>query len=303
MATLAFDLGGTKIQAATVADGRVLARERCPTPRDAGPDAWLDAMAGLAARLVGRKGVRALFLEKKGSDPFSPDPSFRLAVCVTGILRDGCWHALNPDTLPVPDGFPLRDALAARFGVAPVLLNDAHAAAWGEYRHGGHGAVDSLYFVTVSTGVGGGFVSGGRLLAGATGQAASLGNLPLPGGPPPVRLETGASGTALAALARARGTDAAAISAGAAAGDPEAAAALEAITGELAWGLAAVRMLLDPALVVVSGGLGLAPGFLDRLRTAVDRWPPDYRVRLRPAGLGADAGVIGVADWAERDAL
>ena len=300
MATLAFDLGGTKIQAATVAGGRVLARERCPTPRDAGPDAWLDAMADLAGRLGGGKG------ELKGSEPFSKEKRaltpLILAVCVTGILRDGCWHALNPDTLPVPDGFPLRDALAERFGVAPVLLNDAHAAAWGEYRHGGHGAVDSLYFVTVSTGVGGGFVSGGRLMAGATGQAASLGNLPLPGGPPPVRLETGASGTALAALAKARGTDAAAISAGAAAGDPEAVAALEAITGELAWGLAAVRMLLDPALVVVSGGLGLAPGFLERLRTAVDRWPPDYRVRLSPAGLGADAGVIGVADWAEGSA-
>jgi predicted NBD/HSP70 family sugar kinase len=61
-----------------------------------------------------------------------------------------------------------------------------------------------------------------------------------------------------------------------------------------------LQKLFDPAFVVIGGSIGLAAGFLDRLRAALATAAPPFHPEVRAAGLGKHAGVIGVADLARR---
>ena len=125
--------------------------------------------------------------------------------------------------------------------------------------------------MTVSTGIGGGLVLGGRLREGRAGLAGHLGITPVET-PQGIRmLEDVASGTA---LARAAGPydSARAVTAAALRGEPDAAAILDGVVAPLALALRRLQLVLDPERIAIGGGLGLAPGYLDRLRRhAVDR--------------------------------
>ena len=61
-----------------------------------------------------------------------------------------------------------------------------------------------------------------------------------------------------------------------------------------------LQKLFDPAFVVIGGSIGLAPGFLGRLRAALEGAAEPFHPEIRAAGLGKHAGVIGVADLARR---
>src|SRR5215471_4289224 len=113
---LAIDLGGTKTLAGLVERREVVESRRIETPRNVGAEYWIEAIAQLVSDWSGRY-VAA------GS-------------AVTGRIAEGKWWTLNPDTLPVPAGFPLVERLSASLGVEVSAANDAQAAAWGEYRHG-----------------------------------------------------------------------------------------------------------------------------------------------------------------------
>ncbi len=274
---LAVDVGGTKILAALVEGDRVLDERRVPTPVGSGADAWMDAIAAAASDWRG---------------------AYRIAgVAVTGVVRNGRWSALNPGVLPVPDGYPLVDQIAARLGVPVEAANDAQAAAWGEYRFGA-GLGRDLLFLTVSTGIGGGLVLGGRLVRGRGGIAGNVGQIPTEADGGTVRLEDLASGSALTRLAAEAGlsADAAAVTAAALAGDPVAGALLDRAIAPLALAIRGLQLTLDPDVFVVGGGLGLAPGYLDRLRAALADLPDTLRPDVRAAALGARAGVVGIAD-------
>jgi N-acetylmannosamine-6-phosphate 2-epimerase/N-acetylmannosamine kinase len=267
---LAVDIGGSKVSAAQVQGGVVLRRLVLPTSRDAGVEAWLRALA----------------------DAVSGWPCDGVAAALSGVVRDGAWSAANPATLPVPDGFPIADRLCAMFGKPALAVNDAQAAAWGEYRHGAARHRD-MAFVTVSSGIGGGIVLGGRLLTGQRGLAGSLGQIPWPG----ERLEAQASGFGIAAAARAsgHGGDAAAVFASAARGEAWAGRVVDTAIRDLARGLATLHALVDPEVIVIGGGVGLASGMLERLRRAAEELPALLRPALVPAALGGDAGLIGAA--------
>ncbi len=254
---LALDIGGTRLRTALVQGRSVLRRDVQDTPRGTCPADWLDR---IAAAVQGWNFVG-------------------VAASVSGVVRDGHWSAVNPATLPVPAGFDLDAALRQRFGDRVLAVNDAQAAAWGEFRHGA-GAGRDMAFVTISSGIGGGLVLGGRLLRGAHGLAGHLGQIPFPG----VRLEDTAAGFG---IARAAGADAAAV-------DPEA-APMQAAIAQLARGLVTMQALVDPEVVVIGGGVGLAEGMLERLRAAMGAHPAMLRPTLVRAALGADAGLIGAA--------
>jgi len=277
---LAIDIGGTKMLAALVDGATVVAEREVATPRNLSADGWCDAVAGLVSDWSGR--YRAV------------------AAAVTGQVRDGHWYTLNPAILPIPSGFPLAAGLGARLGGTVTLANDAQAAAWGEHRHGAGDGRD-IVFLTVSTGIGGGVVSGGRLLSGANGVAASVGQTSL-AVDPGVRVEDIAGGGGIAAAARAAGhdTDARGVFAAAAAGLDWAAAIVARSMAIIARLVHDLQMLFDPAFVVIGGSIGLAAGFLDRLRTALAGTAPPFHPEVRAAGLGKHAGVIGVADLARR---
>ncbi|MBL8699728.1 MAG: putative N-acetylmannosamine-6-phosphate 2-epimerase [Alphaproteobacteria bacterium] len=278
---LGIDIGGSKILVGLVEGARVESVARIETPRMAGAEAWLDAVAHAVAPLRGRYRIAA--------------------AAVSGIVRDGCWSAANPATLPVPDGFPLEAALGARLGCRVRAYNDAQAAAWGEWRFGA-GAARDMVFVTISSGIGGGIVLDGRLLVGATGLAGSLGQSLLAAADDSgaERLEDRAAGLGLARRAAAAGRDGDAVSIWRAsqAGEAWAVALVDEGLAALARALATLKAIVDPAVIVVGGGLGLAPGYLAALAARLDRQAPLYRLELRPAALGAAAGLVGAADLA-----
>jgi len=275
---LAIDIGGSKTAVALVQENRVIARRQIPTRPADGVEQWLKSAADLAHDW--RKDYRGV------------------AAAVTGLVRDGRWFAVNPTTLPVPAGFPLASRLKALFSGPVAVLNDAQAAAWGEYRFGA-GRGSDLLFLTISSGIGGGIVSGGRLLQGATGLAGHIGQMPtaLPGAPFQP-LEGIASGFGIAAAARKAGheADARDVYAAAAAGEDWAENIIDTAVKHLAAYLVGVQAVIDPQVTVIGGGLGLAPGYLSRLENALSCFPAPLAPFLMPALLGVDAGIIGAAD-------
>ena len=277
-AVLTFDLGGTKILAGLVRDGRVLERRRAATPCAASPERLMAAAVALADGWDGRFG--------------------HVAIAVSGRVADGCWSAVNPAVLAIPDGFPLVATLRARFDVPVTALNDAQAAAWGEYRFGA-GEGRDIAFVTVSTGIGAGFVADGRLLTGRRGLAGHLGQLRCGTGPAAATLEAVASGSALGRDAvRFGAADAEQVFAAAEAGALWATALLDRAAAALAGAFASLQALIDPDRIVLGGGVGLAPGLADRVRRHLNGLPDVLRPEVVTASLGAEAGLIGAADYA-----
>lgn len=279
--SLAVDLGGTKLLVALVEGATVLDRIEAATDRDAGPEAWVRQMADLARPWTGQ-------FDSAG-------------VTVTGLIKDNHWRALNPGTLAFEGRFPLHKAARAALGVPVALANDAQAAAWGEYAHGA-GEGKDIVFLTVSTGVGGGVVSNGRLLQGRGGVAGHFGQvLPLPEGDE-TRFEDGASGRWIAAEGARLGLapDARAVFAAAAAGNAAADAVIETSARRVARLAHDLQLMFDPRFTVIGGGVGLASGYIDRVAKAVAHFQPLVRPTLRSAALGRDAGVIGIADLARQ---
>ena len=275
--TLAFDIGGTKILAALVDGPDILAEARAETNLNAGPEAWIEAGLNLAAPWAGRYA--------------------RAAAAVTGLVAEGRWSALNPGILPIAEGFPLEELLATRLGCPVHAVNDGQAAAWGEFRFGaGQGA--DMVFLTLSTGIGGGIVLGGQLLTGRGGLAGHFGvTAPVLADEPP-HVEDGISGRFIAAEADRAGyaMDAQSVFAAAGAGATWAEAILAQSTARFARLLANIQLILAPERIVLGGGIGLAPGQIERLRAALEPLPALRRPVLTPATLGSRAGVIGAAD-------
>jgi N-acetylmannosamine-6-phosphate 2-epimerase/N-acetylmannosamine kinase len=275
-AVLALDVGGTKTLAALVRDGEILERRTIATPQGVGSDGWFETIGALAINWQGRYVA--------------------VGAAVTGIVEDGHWSALNPQTLAIPERTPLVQRLAALFGTPVSALNDAQAAAWGEYRRGA-GMGKDMVFITVSSGIGGGIVLDGRLLQGARGLAGSLGQtLGRRGGE---RLETRASGFGLASSAAAQGHAATTheIFAAVDQGLPWAVALLDEAVEDLAVALGDLQRLIDPQLVVLGGGVGMLAQFRERLVARLRQEPARLRPEISPAALGGDAGIIGIADW------
>jgi len=274
------DLGGTKIAAARVRGAKVLERRQTPTPRDGRFESLVEAVAALVAG-------------------WTDGP---IGVATTGLVRDGKLSATNPGTLPVPPESPLVAALQHRLGVPVRAVNDAQAAAWGEFRHGAARGVGSLVFLTVSTGVGGGLVLDGELRVGPGGLAGHLGHVvALPDGPlcgcgRRGCVEAVASGRALAAAATeafGEEMDAPALFRRR---DPAAVALIDRAAAVLARLLSDLKAVLDLDLAVIGGGVGLADGFLGRVERVLAAEPRQFRLPLHPAALGHDAGLIGMAD-------
>ncbi|WP_454857165.1 putative N-acetylmannosamine-6-phosphate 2-epimerase [Rhizobium binxianense] len=272
---LAIDIGGTKTMAALVEGGAVLEDITIATAREAGPDAWLSALAESTAAWRSRY--------------------VRTGIAVTGFIEDGRWSALNPATLGIPDGYPLVERAEALFGTPAHAVNDAQAAAWGEYRFGA-GTGGDLVFLTISTGIGGGIVVNGRPLLGLAGHFGLIRGPSQGEGP----LEDRTSGRWMAAEARNAGHDADAAEVFDRARRGEGWA--DAIVSQSAFRVATlcrdIQMMLDPAEIVIGGGIGLAEGYLERIGGHLKDIAPRLAPNLVAAKLGSRAGIIGAADLA-----
>ena len=280
---LAVDIGGSKIAVALVRGAEVVTQELAPTPAAAGPEAVVATVAAAGRRLVAG----------------SLTPPLAVGVACAGIVNQGRVRAMSPELLPGWHDFPLVARLEAEFGLPVAALNDAQAAAYGEWLHGAGRGRDSLLFVTVSTGVGGGLILGGRLWQGATGLAGHIGHVA--GG----ELERLASGTAVArraAEAGFAGFGAREVIAEADAGAGWALRLLVEAAAALARALADVKALVDPDVVVLGGGVGLNRGFRRSVVAAVAQSDERLRMEVVAAALGAAAGLVGAGSWATSDA-
>lgn len=305
------DVGGTKLLAVRLApDGSVAGTVSGESPRST------------AQLLV---ALRSVALELCGQAPAA------VGVGVPGLVdRDGVVR-FAPN-LPGIAGSRLGAEVRAAFPVASVWIgNDATAACWAEHRAGAALGHDEVVMVTLGTGIGGGIVSGGRLLEGTNRFAGEFGHMVVdPQGP---RCPCGkrgcwerlASGSGLALLAQEAalagkapllvelaGGDPGAVrgehvTRAARQGDPNAVEIVERFAWWLALGLANLANALDPEMFVIGGGLvEAAELFLEPARRAFAELveaPGARKVRIVEAALGPPAGAVGAALRASAGAL
>lgn len=289
---LAVDVGGTRLRAALVdGAGQVMHRQSLPTPAQEGADAVVAAIVSACRAVMAASGIRE---------------GLRLGLCAPGPLDAKRGIALATPTIRGFTNFPLRQALADALGLPVTIENDGPCAALGEWLCGaGRGATDFVY-VTLSTGIGGGIVSEGRLLRGRLGLAGHVGHIPIRADGGAICFcgqrgcwEAEASGSALAARARALGFGS--LGEGfdkARAGEAQALAFASAAAADIALGLAAVVHVLNPERVVLGGGVAQAFDVLEpMIRAVLDArlLPPFRGVPILKAALGDDPGLIGAA--------
>jgi glucokinase len=211
---------------------------------------------------------------------------------------------------------PLAPRLSEALGTRVFLGNDANCAALGEFTYGAGREVRYLVYVTISTGIGGGVIDGGRLLEGATGAAGEVGHMTIDLAGPRCNCgnvgcwEALASGTGITAQARAalaRGepsslaghehVSADLVTAAAHAGDPLARAIIDRAARATGFGLVNLAHLYDPELIVLGGGVLQAGDLiLGPARQIFDTYAmPNYRrtCRITTAALGDDVGLYG----------
>ncbi|MFX0537292.1 ROK family glucokinase [Ornithinimicrobium sp. Y1847] len=313
------DIGGTKIAASAVSgDGRILQRARRETPAQ-DPDLIEHAVADLVRELDG--AVRTMGERVQG-----------VGVACAGFIDRAGENVMFAPNLAWRDE-PLKANLENLIDLPVALENDANAAAWGEFRFGAAQDVEDLLMITLGTGIGGGIVIDGELLRGAHGMGAEVGHLRVV--PDGHRCGCGnkgcweayASGTALVREARAMmvaGSPHAATLVEMCGGEPtklvgamitEAAqqgdvAGIELLDDVGRWtgeALASLAAVLDPALIVIGGGVSQAGDLvLEPARSAFARQLTGRGHRdvtpLVQAQLGNDAGMVGAADLAARRA-
>ncbi|HMS37578.1 MAG TPA: ROK family protein [Arachnia sp.] len=292
---VAVDLGGSKTAAARVsADGGIGEVIAAPTPAGDGPEAVLDTVAGLVGRLLA-DDVAGVGIGTAGV----VDPETATIVSATDVFAR--WVGTN-----LADGVRARLGLAA--GSIVEVRNDVDAHALGEAWLGAGRGRDSMLMVAVGTGVGGGIVLPGGLWTGAHRLAGEIGHMPTPGAEalrcPCGRLghlEAIAAGPAIERRYAELTGEAAPgpeIAARAEAGDATAAGVIGAAATGLGTAIAGMVTLLDPACVVLGGGVAQAgPAWWGPLTAACRAALVDLvsGIDLLPASLGPRAALFGAA--------
>jgi glucokinase len=209
--------------------------------------------------------------------------------------------------------YPLRASVEERLAVPVVVENDANAATFGEFRRGAGKGAESLLGLTIGTGIGGGFVSGGKILAGAWGNAGEFGHMYVGGEGVRCRcgaldcLEAYASAEGIKRAYRARAPGDPSLSCHgifhlARSGDRIAVETIETAARLLGRAIASLQKAFDPERIVIGGGLSRERDLLvePAIREAREHVFPAQRERFHasPAALGADAGLFGAAELA-----
>ena len=309
--SIGVDIGGTKVLGGVVdSQGKILTTHRKDTPKQGG-EALTQTIADVINELTQQYKVEGVGISAAGF--VSSDRKTMLATPnISG------WNGIN-----------LENEISIRVGLPVVIENDANEAAWGESRYGAGRGQSQMMMLTIGTGIGGGIVVDGALHRGAYGIAAEFGHLRvvpeghLCGCGARGCFEQYASGNALMRHAReaisaapdaahnllARGNGSIEgltgkhITEAAREGDMVALAAFNTTAQWLGAGIASLSVLLDPACVVIGGGvIDAGEILLAPTRAAVERYMPFQGKHPSPqivaAELGNDAGVVGAADLA-----
>lgn len=171
MYLLGIDIGGTKIAVALGTDkGKILRSARLDN-KDSSPDNMLPAIVRAAKELLNAEGLETTDLAAAGIG--SPSP----IDIPKGLIT-------SPHNLKKWIDVPITDYISNELKVETFFENDANAGALAEWMFGAGGNVDDMIYLTMSTGIGGGVIVGGRLLTGASFLAGEVGHMSLdPQGP------------------------------------------------------------------------------------------------------------------------
>ena len=281
MSTLAIDVGGTKFSVAVFDGKRMVERESHATDREGGRDWMLPRMEAVIKTLGARHRFDCCGIGFGGPVDFE-----RQRVVLS-------THA------PGWSDFDLPGCLADLLGFVPVMDNDANAGALGEALYGAGRGCRPLFYLTLSTGIGGGLVANDTVYRGADSYAGEIGHLTIrPQGPECLCgsrgcLERMCSGLW---LERDHGRPASELLR-----DP---AFVEPYVVDLALGLKAAIMLLNPARIVIGGGIGKAGDRLfvplrAELARQITAWSR-ARIDVVPAELGDDSVLWGAMALATR---
>lgn len=300
------DIGGTKL-ATVVADesGKIISKTREPTHAEKGPDH--------AIQLLIKMVYRTIRQAKLGLKDISA-----IGVSCGGPLDTRTGIVYSPPNLPGWEALPLRDRLETEFAKPVLIENDANACALAEYRFGGGRGYNSVLYMTMSTGIGGGIVINGQIYHGANDSAGEVGHqLLLPDGPlcgcgKRGCLESLCSGPAIARRAQeAIQTESQSMILKLAEGDISAVKSehvLEAARKRdtlalklidetayyMGWGIANIVNILNPDIVLL-GTIAIAAGdlLLEPIRKTVSEFAmtrPAEAVIIMPAQLGESLG-------------
>lgn len=192
--SIGLDLGGTNLRAAAI-------------DRSGG---LLDKVAGRTNFSEGREAVLTEMVDAITSLRAKHGPSglAGIGIGVPGFIQLKEGVIRNSNNLPFLENFPIRDEIERRLSTWVILENDANAAALGEKWMGAGREVDDLVLLTLGTGIGGGVISGGRIIRGFAGMAGEIGHLTIIANGNPCGcgsqgcVEKHASATAVTAMAR-----------------------------------------------------------------------------------------------------
>jgi glucokinase len=303
---LAIDLGGTKVDAALVADDGTIdeaSRTRRPTGRDRSAeelaDAVREAVRGALTRLPAGTELAGAGIGSAG-----PIDIPRGAVMPYNLTP---WHG----------GYPLRDLVQELVPGVPVTLRiDGLCITLAEHWVGAARGADDVMGMIVSTGVGGGLILGGRTVPGPTGNAGHIGHIEVAGFDDPCTcggsgcLEAVASGPNTVRWAREQGFAGETgedLGRAYAAGDGIAVAAVRRAGTAIGRAIASASALLDLEIVAIGGGFAnVTPDLFDLIREPIARRVNSAyvrRVRIVPSTLSGDGPLIGAAALVHRAEL
>ncbi len=273
-ATLAIDIGGTKFSLAAFVDQGMVRRATLPTDRAGGPDAMLPQIVQIA-----RSWQQEL--------PFQ-----RCGIGFGGPVDFAGQRVLFSTHVAGWQDYPLAPSLQADLGLPVVMDNDANVGALGEAFYGAGVGCDPLFYLTLSTGIGGGIVINGDVLRGADSYGGEIGHLTIrPDGPQCLCGWYGCFERMCCGLwlERDHGQPAHILLQ-----DP---AFVARYVVDLALGLKAAIMLLNPARIVIGGGIAKAGERLfvplrAELRRTITAWSR-ARIDVQPAALGDDSVLWG----------
>jgi glucokinase len=303
---IAVDFGGTNIRAAYF-------------PSSQPPPTSQNKKAALASE--GPDAVITRLIQAIESQVPEGADEFKIGIAAPGPLDPRKGVVISSPNLAGWTDIPLRDQLSEHFGVPVFLGNDANLAALGEWRFGAGQGTDNMIYLTISTGIGGGVIADGRLLLGARGLAGELGHLTLDSNGPICgcgvkgHIEAIAAGPAIARNATAQ-LDAGHLSSlketlsaqgeitsadvgkAAQAGDELALAVIEEAGFQIGHHLADLAHAFNPEVFILGGGVSLLGDLLfEPIRHSLREhiMDPAYLdgVRVLPAALGDDAGLVG----------
>ncbi len=296
---LGIDIGGTFIKLGIVDDaGNVTMRREVPIDRSCKETVMETLMRGIDT-----------LLEDSG---MKPDAFEGIGVSAAGCIdtTKGCV-AENGGNIPDWSFTSVAGPLSEKYGIGATIANDGNCVALAEAWVGAAKGVKDVVCVVLGTGVGGGIVSGGRLIEGAHGFGGEIGHFPTHAdllmtgeGKWSSHYETFASTGALVRRSKAAGkewTNGRQVFEAAQSGDTGALEILDGWTDEIAAGITGLVHVFDPLVVLIGGGVSAQDELLIKpvRRKVLKTVTPDMAAELqvKAAALGNSAGMVGAVKY------